>query len=189
MSTILNSFTRPSTRRTAKVKATSTQPDATPSGVGVRSLSVMLLAAAVSTLVLLADQYGHALTDGDLFAGWVLMWVVVFAGMALFAGTARQIAARAMRVLDGWSRAHAQTRAEIRMWEIARTDPRIMAELTQARMRHDSAADLAFEEALAPMGFGDEPVVQLQPAGSAWSRFLERLEASSRARSMHLYYI
>ena len=184
MSTILNSFTRPSTRRAAAA----VQPGATPSGVGVRSLSVMRLAAAVSTRALLADQYGHALTDGDLFAGWVLMWVVVFAGMALFAGTARQLAARAMRVLDGWSRVRAQTRAETRMWEIARTDPRIMAELTQARMRHDSAADLGFDEALAPMGFGAEPVVPEQLAAGWWSRFSERL-AASRARNIHLYYI
>lgn len=186
MSTILNSFTRPSTRRAV---STAKPAAASPSGVGVRGLSVMLLAAAVSTLVLLADQYGHALTDGDLFAGWVLMWVVVFAGMALFAGTARKLAARAMQVLDGWSRAHAQTRAEIRMWEIARTDPRIMAELTQARMRHDSVADLGFDDALAPMGLGDEAVVSPLSAGSAWGRFVERLEASARARSVNLHYI
>ncbi len=189
MSTILNSFTRPSSRRAATAKATSSQPAATPSGVGVRGLSVMLLAAAVSTLVLLADQYRHALTDGDLFAGWVLMWVVVFAGMALFAGTARRLAARAMRVLDGWSHARAQTRAEIRMWEIARTDPRIMAELTQARTRQESAADAGFDDALAPMGLVAEPTAQAHTEESGWIRFFERAAASDRARSVHLYYI
>ena len=187
MSTILNSFTRASTRRaTAPAQpAQSVQP--APSGVGVRGLSVMLLAAAVSTLVLLADQYGHVLTDGDLFMGWVLMWVVVFASMALFAGTARSLAARAMRVLDGWSLARARSRAEARMWEIARTDPRIMAELTQARTRAESA-DTGFEDALAPMGFGNAPAEVEAPADKGWGRFPERL-AASRARNIHLYYI
>lgn len=185
MSTILNSFTRPSTRRAAAM----TQPVATPtpSGVGVRSLSVMLLAAAVSTLVLVADQYGSALTDGDLFMGWVLMWVVVFASMALFAGTARSLAARAISVLDGWSRARARSRAEVRMWEIARTDPRIMAELTQARMRAESV-DSGFDDALAPMGLDVAPVEQAQSEAKGWGRFPERL-AASRARNIHLYYI
>ena len=102
--------------------------------MGVRGLSVMLLAAAVSTLVLLADQYGHALTDGDLFAGWVLMWVVVFAGMALFAGTARRLPPAPCACSMAGPAPVPRSRAEIRMWEIARTDPRIMAELTQARI-------------------------------------------------------
>ena len=188
MSTILNSFTRASTRRaTAPAQpAQSVQP--APSGVGVRGLSVMLLAAAVSTLVLLADQYGHVLTDGDLFMGWVLMWVVVFASMALFAGTARSLAARAMRVLDGWSLARAQSRAEARMWEIARTDPRIMAELTQARTRAESA-DTGFEDALAPMGL-DVSYAALAPTESTgWLGFAERLAASRARNNLHHYYI
>ncbi|QCB47531.1 hypothetical protein [Hydrogenophaga sp. PAMC20947] len=183
MSTILNSFTRPSTHRAA----TSAQPAETPAGVGVRGLSVMLLAAAVSTLVIVAEQYGNALTDGDLFLGWVLMWAVVFGSLALFAGTARSLAGRAMRVLDGWSRARAQSRAEVRMWEIARTDPRIMAELNQARTRHESA-DTGFDEALAPMGLDAAPAQQEQPVGGAWAGFSERL-AASRAGNIHLYYI
>lgn len=185
MSTILNSFTRPSTRLAAASAKPTTAPAA--SGVGVRSLSVMLLAAAVSTLVLLADQYGHVLTDGDLFTGWVLMWVVVFAGMALLASSALSLATRAMDVLDGWSRARARSRAEVRMWEIARTDPRVMSELNQARTRAESA-NKGFDDALAPMGMDAAPAPAQASGAEGWVGFAERL-ASSRARNIHHYYI
>jgi hypothetical protein len=44
---------------------------------------------------------------------------------------------RAMAVLNRWSLAAAQRRAEARMWEIAKTDPRVMSELVAAQQRAD----------------------------------------------------
>ena len=184
MSTILNSFTRPTARLASRAAATPVQATST---VGVRGLSGMLLAAVVSGLIVLADQFGPVWTDGDLLMGWVLMWMVVFAGLALFAGTARKLAAWAMRSLDGWSRARAQTHAKDRMWEMARTDPRIMADLTQARMREERV-DSGFDDALAPMGL-EVTSRATTPAGSGWALLLERTAARSRARSLQLYYI
>ncbi len=55
---------------------------------GSRGLAMMLLAAAVAALVVLADQMIGTWADGHLFLGWVALWVVIFAGSALFAGTA-----------------------------------------------------------------------------------------------------
>lgn len=185
MSTILNSFSRSATRR--KAAPTSTPSGNSPSHIGVRSLSVMLLAAAVSALVIFADQYVSVWTDGHLFFGWVVLWAVVFAGLALFANTARQLATGAMAVLDRWSLARAHARAEARLWEIAKSDPRVMAELVAARTRHQEAARIdEFEAALAPMGF--DTSVEQADATSGWGRFPERL-AASRAHRMHLYYI
>ena len=183
MSTILNSFSRSAIRRG---KASTTAPGHTPSRIGVRSLSVVLLAAAVSALVIFADQYVSVWTDGHLFFGWVVLWAVVFAGLALFANTARQLATRTMAVLDRWSLARAHARAEARLWDIAKSDPRVMAELMVARTREQDAAQSSdFEDALAPMGF-ESPVVEA--ATSGWGRFPERL-AASRAHRIHLYYI
>ena len=68
-----------------------------------RGLAGMLLAAAVAALVVVADQLVSTWADGHLFLAWVALWVVVFAGMALFASTARTIAQRTVRSLDGWS--------------------------------------------------------------------------------------
>ena len=128
---------------------------------GSRSLAAMLLAAAVAALVVLADQMISTWADGHLFLGWVALWVVVFAGSVLFAGTARRMAQATVRSLDSWSKSMAEARAEARLWDLARTDPRLKAELLQARARDTDAADeLAapvtapndFSDALAPMG-------------------------------------
>lgn len=174
MSTILNSFNRPSARVAAAGKS-----KASPSKASVRGLSFMLLAAAVSTLVLLAEQLGSAWTDGDLFTGWVVMWVVVFASLALLAGTARALAGRLMAALDGWSRSVASSRADARMWSIAQNDPRVMADLMCVLQRDDGADFEAGLEAASTVA---------RPTVSAWERFSERLVAS-RANAPYLHYI
>ncbi|AOW11709.1 hypothetical protein LPB72_19665 [Hydrogenophaga crassostreae] len=186
MSTILNSFSRTASVRNAAQANGDTSMGSAPSRIGVRSLTVMLLAAAVSALVVFADQYVGVWTDGHLFFGWVILWAVVFAGLALFAGTARNLAARTMNLLDRWSQSMAHARAEARLWDIAKSDPRVMSELMVARMRdQDAKLDTDFEAALAPMGF-ETPVAT--EATTGWGRFPERL-AASRAHRMHLYYI
>jgi hypothetical protein len=129
---------------------------------GARGLATMLLAAAVAALVVLADQMIGTWADGHLFLGWVTLWVVIFAGTALLAGTARRAAQATLRSLDSWSRSLAEARAEARLWDLARTDPRLKAELMQARAREAELAEelnpspaLAqsdYSEALAPMG-------------------------------------
>lgn len=154
MSTILNSLSRTASLRKQMPANKAAAAHNHLSQMGVRGLSVMLLAAAVSALVVLADQYVGVWTDGHLFFGWVVLWAVVFAGLALFAGTARALATRALGALDAWSRSIAQSRAESRMWEIAKSDPRIMAELKTARARaQDATEGHGFDAALAPMDF------------------------------------
>jgi hypothetical protein len=155
------------------------------SRVGAGSLSVLLLAALVAALVLLADRFVSAWADEHLFLGWVLLWVVIFAGLALFAGTARSLAARAIRALDGWSQARAQARAEARLWMIARSDPRVMADLTAIRVHAERDNDSNFSMALAPMGI--EPLAQ-EPAARGWVAYIERM-GQGRIRNMHLHYV
>ena len=125
---------------------------------GARSLAAMLLAAAVAALVVLADQLIETWVDGHLFLGWVALWVVIFAGSVLFAGTARRMARSTLESLDSWSRSLAEARAEARLWELAKQDPRLKAELIQARARATDetvepvVAPHDFSQALAPMG-------------------------------------
>lgn len=127
---------------------------------GSRGLAAMLLAAAVAALVVVADQMISTWADGHLFLGWVALWVVIFAGSALFAGTARRMAQATLRSLDSWSKSMAEARAEARLWDLARTDPRLKAELMLAREREadlveaqqaPAAAD-DYAQALAPLG-------------------------------------
>lgn len=148
---------------------------------GARSLATMLLAAVVAALVVIADRLISTWADGHLLLAWVILWVVVFAGTALFAGTARQLASRAVMALDGWSKSVADKRAEARLWEIAKADPRMMAELVSARQRDDGN----FDDALAPMGL---QVKAAEPVTKGWDAYIEQM-ARSRTRNMHLYYI
>ena len=147
------------------------------------SLSVLLLAGLVAALVLLADRFVRTWADEHLFLGWVLLWAVIFVGLALFAGAARALAARAIRALDGWSQARAQSRAETRLWVIARSDPRVMADLIAIRAHAFSESD--FSMALAPMGI--EPLAQ-EPEPRGGADCIERVD-QGRTRNMHLDYI
>ncbi len=145
---------------------------------GTRGLAGLLLAAVVAGMVVLADQLISTWADEHLFLAWVLLWVVVFAGLALFAGAARTLARRAGVYLDSWSQSMAEARAEMRMWEMARNDPRLMSELTLARSRAEVEEDAFvatgradFSEALAPLGMDVTPKVDAEE-DSAWDRWV-----------------
>lgn len=156
-----------------------------------RGLAVMLLAAVVAAMVVVADRLISTWADGQLFLAWVFLWVVVFAGMALFADSARSLARRAVVSLDGWSQALAEARAETRLWEMARMDHRLMTELLAARTQAESEIDEpvaaaqtpSFAEALAPLGLPEAPKAAGQEMG-----YWERL-GTARARNRLMYYI
>ena len=106
-----------------------------------RGLAGLLLAAIVAAMVVVADQLVENWAEGHLLVVWVAMWVVAFAALAVFAGTARHLAARVMTGLDNWSSAIAQARADVRLWEAAKADPRVMADLQVAMARQEFAAE------------------------------------------------
>ena len=124
MSTVVSSSPAALGGRTSEVTAR-------PASEGARGLAALLLAAVVAALVVVADQVIESWVDGHVFLAWVLLWAVVFAG------TARRMGLRAMAALNRWSVAAAHRRAEARMWEIAKTDPRVMSELVAAQQRAD----------------------------------------------------
>ena len=145
--------------RSLGINAANPERDGTSLADGGRSLAALLLAAAVAALVVLADQLIETWADGHLFLGWVALWVVIFSGSVLMAGSARRVAGRTLAALDSWSRSLAEARAEARLWEMAKLDPRLKAELIQARASQDQAAKAAtpadiakeYAEALAPL--------------------------------------
>jgi hypothetical protein len=102
---------------------------------GTKGLAFMLLAAMVAAFVVVADQMVETWADGHLLAGWVVLWVVGFVSLALLAAPARSLAARIVNGLDAWSRQLARARADERMWDLARRDPRVMADLQAAMTR------------------------------------------------------
>ena len=102
---------------------------------GPRSLSTLLLAAVVAAMVVVADQLIDTWADGHLLAAWVALWAVGFVAVGLFAGATRDLAGRLMAGLDAWSVRVAQRRADERLWAIAQTDARLMADLQGAMNR------------------------------------------------------
>ena len=152
---------------------------------GARSLAALLLAAVVAAMVIVADRLVSTWADGHLLLAWVFLWVVVFAGLALFADSARRVARRGIVVLDSWSQSMAEARAETRLWEMAKHDPRLMSELTLARTRADADEPAStFDDALAPLGLPVQAAAAA-PDVSYW----ERLGQARAARHLHNRYI
>jgi hypothetical protein len=102
---------------------------------GSRTLAGMLLAAVMAALLVVADQVIETWTDGHLLAGWVALWTVAFAALALLAPPLRHMAAFTAggmsRRLQTWRFA----REEAHMWEAASHDPRVREEIRAAMSR------------------------------------------------------
>ncbi|APW41260.1 hypothetical protein [Rhodoferax saidenbachensis] len=105
---------------------------------GSRTLAGMLLAAVLAALLVVADQVIDTWADGHLLVGWVALWTVAFAALAILAPPLRQLASSMAAVVARWSHAARQRRMEETMWEHAKQDPRIMAELQAAMTRERS---------------------------------------------------
>lgn len=100
-----------------------------------KGLSFMLLAAMVSSLVVVADQLVDTWVDGHLMVAWIALWVVCFTAMAIFAGAARKLALATVSGFNAWSEKKAQERADERLWAVAQTDPRMVADINAAMAR------------------------------------------------------
>ena len=109
---------------------------------GKRALATLLLSAMAAAVMVAANEVMDTVAEGHLLVIWIAMWAVAFATLALFAGTARNLASRLKAGLDGWSSTLAQARADERLWAIATKDARVMSDLQAAmtRAEDDSVA-------------------------------------------------
>ncbi len=99
---------------------------------GSQTLAGMLLAAAMAALLVVADQVIDTWTDGHLLAGWVALWTVAFAALALLATPLRRWAAAVAAGLNRRVAAERSAQEEARMWEMASHDPRVMDDIRAA---------------------------------------------------------
>lgn len=104
---------------------------------GARGLSAVLLAAIVAALVAVADKFVTHWTDGSLLAAWMVVWLVAFLAMALFAGAARHVAARSLAAWQATHKRMAAARADTQLLEAARSDARVMNDLQAAITRSE----------------------------------------------------
>ena len=108
-----------------------------------QSLATLLLSAVAAAAMVVAYQVMDSMADGHLLVLWISLWAVAFATLATCASSACQIVEKAKSGLDIWSRNVAARRADERLWAMAKTDARLMADLQAVRTRHgvDSADD------------------------------------------------
>jgi hypothetical protein len=120
----------------------------------VSGVAALLLTALAAAVLVVAYEVMDSVVEGHLLVMWVALWAAAFAGLAFYSGTARSLVVRAQAGLDSWARGQARARADERLWVIARSDSRVMADLNAAIMRHKSLADLVSSSAdvAAPAG-------------------------------------
>ena len=102
---------------------------------GSRTLAGMLLAAAMAALLVVAAQVIDTGTDGHLLAGWVALWTVAFAALALLATPLRHMSTFAVGGFGRRMQAWRTARDEARMWDMASHDPRVLEEIHAAMAR------------------------------------------------------
>lgn len=120
---------------------------------GARGLATLLLSAFTAAVMVVAYEVMDSVAEGHLLVMWLALWVIAFAVLAIFADSARQLAARLKNSLDAWSRSVAQSRADERLWFMAQKDPRLMADLQAAVMREE--VRLEAEKASDAAQYGD----------------------------------
>lgn len=96
---------------------------------GARGLAALLLAAIVSSVLVVADKLMAATDEGGLIVAWLVLWGVAFVALALFAGTARKLAIRLATVARHVGQRRAAARADEKLMAFAQHDPRILSEL------------------------------------------------------------
>ncbi len=99
---------------------------------GTRGATSLLLAALVAALLVVANQVMDTWNDGHMLAGWMVMWVIAFAGMALLAAPVRSAVLGLRAAVKAWSDAHRRAAEDERTWNAALRDARIMADLSRA---------------------------------------------------------
>lgn len=103
-----------------------------------RALSTLLLSAMAAAVMVVAYQVMDTVAEGHLMLVWMALWLTAFTVLAAFASSARTLACSITRGLDRWSRNVAETRADERLWAMARADARIMTDLQSAFARQGS---------------------------------------------------
>ena len=99
---------------------------------GTPATASLLLAAIVAALLVVANQLVDTWTDGHLLAAWTVMWTVAFAALALFAAPVRRVSAGLQLWLKRQLAKRRQAAEDAKLWRVALSDHRVMADLSRA---------------------------------------------------------
>ena len=99
---------------------------------GARGAASLMLAAVVAALVVVANQVIETWGDGHLLAAWMVLWAGVFMPIAVFAKPARRASVVLRNGYEAWMESRRQAAEDLRTWNAALQDARIMADLSRA---------------------------------------------------------
>lgn len=151
---------------------------------GTRGLATLLLSAIAAAVMVVAYQVMDSVTEGHLLVMWIGVWAIAFVALALFATAARSAAVSLKAGLDGWSRSLAEARADQRLWQAAKNDPRVMADLQMALLRTQADAEVADATVAAPADVAPVPAGLTQRAlrvgGAELQAYLQSAKADAQ---------
>lgn len=108
---------------------------------GSRGLLVVLFSAVTAAAWVVSYEVMDSVEEGHLLIMWMALWYVAFAALAMLGGTARRMNQRLKASLNQWVRRAASKRADERLWNSAKSNPRLMADLQAALLRQSVAAE------------------------------------------------
>lgn len=149
---------------------------------GTRGLATLLLSAIAAAVMVVAYQVMDSVTEGHLLVMWIAVWAVAFAVLAIFAGAARNAAVSLKAGLDGWSRSLAEARADQRLWQAAKNDSRVMADLQMALLRAQADAEVAIDAAVVAPASAPAGLTQraLRVGGAELQAYLQSAKADAQ---------
>ncbi len=101
-----------------------------------RTLGYCLLAAAVSALLVVVNQAMDAWSESHVVLAWAALWAIGFVAMGLLATPAHTAARSLRKAFAQWREESAEKAEEEKLWELAKHDHRIMAEIRAAKLRN-----------------------------------------------------
>jgi hypothetical protein len=120
-----------------------------------RGLVALLLTAVLAAALVVAYEVMDSLVEGHLLVLWIALWAVGFASLALVSGTVTRVALAGRSYLDGLAASQAKTRADQRLWRMAQSDPRVMADLQVAISRQGALASTVLTKRALRLGSAD----------------------------------
>ncbi|MEC5214403.1 hypothetical protein RCH06_002966 [Polaromonas sp. CG_9.5] len=102
---------------------------------GSRGLFAVLFSAVTAAAWVVSYEIMDSVEEGHLLIMWMALWYVAFAALAMLGGTARRMSQRLKASANQWVRDAASKRADERLWDNAKSNPRLMADLQAARLR------------------------------------------------------
>jgi hypothetical protein len=119
----------------AQAQAASSTPKLA-STSSARTLGSLLLAAAVSGLLVVVNQAMDAWSENHVVLAWAALWAIGFIAIGLLATPAHQAARTLRKGFAQWREDNATKAEEEKLWDLARHDHRVLAEIMAAKYRN-----------------------------------------------------